>query len=229
MLVDPVLRLALLAELPDRPRYDFAREGGYARASPRQPSRKRARSGVPVALCAAAGAVVALAASASASAPPSHAAAAADAPRLEPAGEQPAPEAQLRPPRRSTARPAKTAPRRAKTPHRRASSPTRRGKTPAPRRSATTQPRARTFAWPRVPRARSYVVRVFRGGERIFEKSVSHPRIEIPSTWAFGGHRYGLRPGIYEWSVRPHYANSSRTRYGEAVVRATLTITAARG
>jgi hypothetical protein len=225
VLVDPVLRRTSLAEFPDRPLHESRAVGASAHPPRRCASRTRARGGLSLAVCAAA-AVIALAVSASSRPPPSHAAA-AEVPLLEPEGDQQGSEAQGRP-RRQPAAPVPDAGRRESrsTARRR---PTKAAASIRAHAASTSRTYGRTFAWPRVPRARSYVVRVFRAGEQIFEQSVPHASIQIPASWKFGGHRYALVPGIYEWSVRPRNASSSHSRYGEAVVRATLTVTAARG
>jgi hypothetical protein len=75
-----------------------------------------------------------------------------------------------------------------------------------------------------VPHADKYVVDFYRGNEKVFNGVVSTPRIRIPGSWTFRGHRNTLLAGIYEWTVRPRYGTLSRARYGEAVVRATLTV-----
>jgi len=176
-------------------------------------------------LCGAAVVVVALAASASSTLPAGQAAAAPDAGlfalRIEPRAAKPDE-------RRHQAVPVAHSHRHAP----RLTARRRRAKAAAPayaRTPSTPQTRGRTFAWPPVPRARSYDVRLSRGGERIFEHAVAHAHIRIPAAWTFGGQRHTLAPGIYQWSVRPRYARSSHTRYGEAVVRAALTVTPADG
>jgi hypothetical protein len=83
----------------------------------------------------------------------------------------------------------------------------------------------RVFAWQRVPRATYYTVRLYRGGVRVFEASVAGTRVRVPVSWVFERRRQRLLPGIYEWSVRPGYGARSRALYGDAVVRANLTVT----
>ena len=83
---------------------------------------------------------------------------------------------------------------------------------------------ARVFGWPRVRRASSYDVRLFRAGVKIFEARTAATRLAVPRRWTFDGRRLSLRPGNYVWQVRPRFGRRRAARYGAPIVAAKLVV-----
>jgi hypothetical protein len=112
-------------------------------------------------------------------------------------------------------RPADEAPRTASTAGR------RRG---APVRTAPPRQQARIFGWPRVAGTTFYLVRFYRGRDKIYQARLSKPRLRLPAHWTFRGRRYRLAPGRYRWYVRAVFGRGANAGRGKVIVRATLQI-----
>jgi hypothetical protein len=95
---------------------------------------------------------------------------------------------------------------------------------PAPPAERPEPRAARVFAWVRAEGASHYRVEFFRGATKIFDARPSRTRITLPRRWTFRGRRYELLPGRYRWQVRPGVGSRADARYGQPIVRATLTI-----
>lgn len=79
----------------------------------------------------------------------------------------------------------------------------------------------RRFAWAPVDGASGYRVELFRGDERVFSTSTTHPALSIPAHWTYGGIRRSLQPGEYRWYVWPVISGARSAR---AIVQASLVI-----
>jgi len=89
------------------------------------------------------------------------------------------------------------------------------------RRTAKKRPQSRTFIWLAVPRATHYRVTFYRGRSKVFEAWPSRPRLVIPITARYGGHRTRFTRGRYTWTVRPAFGPRARARYGAPIVNST--------
>jgi hypothetical protein len=83
---------------------------------------------------------------------------------------------------------------------------------PAPR----VIPATRTFVWPANPRATFYRMELIKGGRTVFQASPATPRLTLPASWIYGGRRFRLTPGTYEWRVRPAFGRQ-RPRLGAPI------------
>ena len=70
--------------------------------------------------------------------------------------------------------------------------------------------------WTAVPRATYYNVQIFRGG-KVLSAWPKRERLQLARSWQFGGRRYRLRPGRYQWYVWPGFGRRSVARYGHLV------------
>jgi hypothetical protein len=82
---------------------------------------------------------------------------------------------------------------------------------------------SRVFVWPEVSSAREYEFQLFRGDTLVFQAQPQTPRLELPSSWRFGGQEHRLLPGEYRWYV---WAVSARTgeRAETALIQAKLEV-----
>jgi hypothetical protein len=71
--------------------------------------------------------------------------------------------------------------------------------------------------WTPVRRASYYNVQVYRGNRKVLSAWPDGTRLQLASTWAFGGRRYRLRPGKYRWYVWPGFGRRAAARYGPLV------------
>ncbi len=78
---------------------------------------------------------------------------------------------------------------------------------------------SRSFAWPASANARFYSITFTRNGVKVFDSTVTAPRITLPSSFAF-------KPGRYRWIVLPAFGTKARPRYGPAVVDSQFTVKA---
>lgn len=70
---------------------------------------------------------------------------------------------------------------------------------------------SRVLAWAASERANAYVVRVFRGGKKIFEVGTKHARLKLPTALP-------LRSGRYRWMVLSVTGGRGNVRYGRPLV-----------
>jgi hypothetical protein len=82
---------------------------------------------------------------------------------------------------------------------------------------------SRVFVWLPVPGTSRYVVRLFRGGEKVYERSVKAPRIVLPQRWSHAGRRFELTRGAYVWSVHAVH-RGPRSTLGSPIVHAKLVV-----
>ena len=132
-------------------------------------------------------------------------------------------------PRAPVRRAARAVPRRADPvqPERR-----RRDTAAAPRAEAVPQveagPRGATVAprlsWPRVPEATYYNFQLYRGGKRVLDFWPDGPPLTLFPRWAYGGRRYTLTPGRYQWFVWPGFGLRSQARYGKLLKSGVFTV-----
>jgi hypothetical protein len=89
-----------------------------------------------------------------------------------------------------------------------------------PRAGSTTKPAptAPRFVWPVEPNADGYRLALFRGNRRVFERDVTEPALQLPSTWTFKGRLESLTQGTYRWAVWPYFGPEKRL--GPAIVSA---------
>jgi hypothetical protein len=73
------------------------------------------------------------------------------------------------------------------------------------------------LAWTPVRRARYYNVQLLRGGRKILSAWPATPGLQLRREWRFGGRRYRLKPGRYEWYVWPGYGGRRAARYGRLI------------
>ena len=88
---------------------------------------------------------------------------------------------------------------------------------PAASALAPTPPR---FVWPTHPGARGYRLALFRNGRRVFERDVTKPVLQLPSTWTFRGRLERLTRGTYGWAVWPLVGKKAKQTQGPAIVSA---------
>ena len=91
---------------------------------------------------------------------------------------------------------------------------------PVPGEHVSSPPR---LAWLPVKGASYYNVLLMRGG-RILSAWPTHASLKLPRRWAYQGHRYRLRPGVYRWYVWPGFGPRSERRYGERIGARTFVI-----
>jgi hypothetical protein len=111
----------------------------------------------------------------------------------------------------------------------------RRASETAPRRNAgqptkesggsvSTGKRLPPLVWPRVASAHAYSVQLYQHGRRIFSRSTTRQRLQLPSFWLYRGARYRLGDGTYRWMVVPLRGRRGRPRHGIPIVDATLMV-----
>jgi hypothetical protein len=81
--------------------------------------------------------------------------------------------------------------------------------------------------WTAVRGARYYNVQLFRGGRKLLSAWPRLPRLQLRSTWRFGGATRALRPGRYRWYVWPGIGEPRLRRFGPLVGRRQFTVVAA--
>lgn len=69
--------------------------------------------------------------------------------------------------------------------------------------------------WRPVAGARLYNVQVWRDGRKVLSRWPTRPRFQLRWAWTYSGHRYRLRPAVYQWYVWPWFGS----RYGRLRVR----------
>jgi hypothetical protein len=67
--------------------------------------------------------------------------------------------------------------------------------------------------WQTIRGATYYHVQLFRGSKRILAAWPLKPRLNLPTTWRWAGHRYRLSPGRYRWYVWEGLGQRSFARY----------------
>jgi hypothetical protein len=92
---------------------------------------------------------------------------------------------------------------------------------PATGSSATAPPLLR---WTEVRGARYYNVQLFRKGRKILSAWPERPRLQLEESWRFGGKRYRLKRGTYQWLVWPGRGPRSKNDYGALIGRRTFTV-----
>ena len=78
--------------------------------------------------------------------------------------------------------------------------------------------------WPSSPAARFFDVVLWRGGTRLLDSWPTTPRLQVPSSWTYGGHHYRLSPGTYLWFVYPGLGSRLQPRYGPLLKSGQFTI-----
>jgi HYR domain-containing protein len=68
--------------------------------------------------------------------------------------------------------------------------------------------------WVAVKHARYYNVQLFRNGRKILSIWPRPNRFALRRSWVFGGHRYRLGHGRYQWFVWPGFGSRSKRNYG---------------
>jgi hypothetical protein len=74
------------------------------------------------------------------------------------------------------------------------------------------------FVWPAQSGADGYRVAFFLSGRKVFERHVTQPALQLPSSWRFKGRSERLTRGTYRWVVWPTFGTSKRL--GPAIVSA---------
>jgi hypothetical protein len=72
------------------------------------------------------------------------------------------------------------------------------------------------LAWLRVNGATYYNVQLWRGG-RILSAWPKGTSFQLRRSWTYGGRRYRLRPGRYQWYVWPAYGRRAEKRFGRLI------------
>ena len=70
------------------------------------------------------------------------------------------------------------------------------------------------LTWPRVPAATFYDVILWRDGKRVLDLWPSTTRVILPKHWTFGGKRFELAAGGYQWFVYPATGTRGTASYG---------------
>jgi hypothetical protein len=118
----------------------------------------------------------------------------------------------------TTSQPAKPATRQSHAPVSKAR------KAPAKRRQAPAVQQTPVLRWPSSPSASFFDVVLWRGGKRLLDSWPSTPRLQVPSSWTYGGARYRLSPGTYLWFVYPGLGSRLHPRYGPLLKSGQFTI-----
>ncbi len=79
--------------------------------------------------------------------------------------------------------------------------------------------------WTAVPGASYYNVQLYRG-RKVLSAWPAAARLQLTSSWSFGGHRYQLKPGRYRWYVWPGFGPRSIALYGRLIGSGTFTVVA---
>ncbi len=93
--------------------------------------------------------------------------------------------------------------------------------TPGPRLLVPSQntlvSRPPVLRWTPVRRASYYNVQLYWGNRKVLSTWPDGARLQLASTWSFGGRRYRLRPGKYRWYVWPGFGRRAAARYGRLI------------
>ena len=80
--------------------------------------------------------------------------------------------------------------------------------------------------WTEIRGADYYNVQLFRGRRKILSAWPTKPRLQLPKTWRYAGHRRKLKPGrTYRWFVWPGEGPRHRNDYGRLIGARTFVIT----
>ena len=82
---------------------------------------------------------------------------------------------------------------------------------------------ATTFRWS-APSAPYFDFVLWRGTARILDLWPVEPRVTVPRSWRYAGHRYSLEPGRYLWFVYPGIGERRNGRYGPLVTSGTFVV-----
>jgi hypothetical protein len=92
----------------------------------------------------------------------------------------------------------------------------------APRRDLLRSPKngarlkkAPKLVWAPDAEAGYYNVQLLRNGVKILSVWPKGPSYKIKKGWAFGGHKFKLSAGVYQWFVWPGYGPRSQVAYGQ--------------
>ncbi len=124
----------------------------------------------------------------------------------------------------STSQPTKPATRPARTPVGKAHSASATHRRTPPLHQTPLLRRTPLLSWPSSPTARFFDVVLWRGGTRLLDSWPSIPRLQVPSSWTYGGHHYRLSPGTYLWFVYPGLGSRLQPRYGPLLKSGQFTI-----
>jgi hypothetical protein len=80
----------------------------------------------------------------------------------------------------------------------------------------------RRLTWPRVAAATFYDVILWQDGKRVLDLWPSTPSVTLPQHWTFGGKRFALMAGGYEWFVYPATGTRATARYGSLAARGSI-------
>ena len=80
--------------------------------------------------------------------------------------------------------------------------------------------------WTRIRGADYYNVQVFRGKRKVLSAWPTRPKLRLPATWRYAGHKRRLKPGRrYRWFVWPGEGARQRNEYGRLIGARTFVIT----
>jgi hypothetical protein len=80
--------------------------------------------------------------------------------------------------------------------------------------------------WTRIRGADYYNVQVFRGKRKVLSAWPTRPKLRVPATWRFAGHKQRLKAGRrYRWFVWPGEGARDRNEYGRLIGARTFVIT----
>jgi hypothetical protein len=80
-----------------------------------------------------------------------------------------------------------------------------------------------TLLWVDVKRASYYNVQLYRNGKILSVWPARHS-FHLRKTWRYKGHRYTLKPGVYQWFVWPGFGRVSSASYGRLLGRSRFVV-----
>lgn len=75
--------------------------------------------------------------------------------------------------------------------------------------------KAPKLIWTRDAEANYYNAQLLRNGVKILSVWPKRPSYKLKKSWSFGGHKYNLKPGVYQWYVWPGYGPRAQVAYGQ--------------
>jgi hypothetical protein len=84
--------------------------------------------------------------------------------------------------------------------------------------------KAPKLMWTRDAEANYYNAQLLRNGKKILSVWPTGTSYKLKKSWAFGGNKYKLRAGVYQWFVWPGYGPRSQVVYGQLLGSRTFRI-----